>query len=169
MLQSSLRSQAVQHEGLHHLCDTSYHRPLLRAVPDGDVSFIGSDASATDPFVEENFMTQPQAGANGRQIHHARRRRLSESSSCISMAYQRPDQGSMQLRANQVGDLSLPSITCYHITKDQHNSLNPMPASVLSINQPSKIQAQFPFLVVLFVCRMPIPVGRYPLTLEVPE
>lgn len=80
--------------------------PLLSTVPAGDVIFVGSDPSDTNPLVDWNFVTQPQAGANGREIHYARGKCLGGSSARNFMIYQRPDKGSLQQWANQVGDSS---------------------------------------------------------------
>lgn len=46
--------------------------PLLGKTPVGDVLFVGSDPSDTNPLVDWNFVTEPQRGANGRKIHYAR-------------------------------------------------------------------------------------------------
>jgi len=46
--------------------------PLLSQTPAGDVIFVGSDPADTNPLVDWNFITAPQAGANGRSLHYAR-------------------------------------------------------------------------------------------------
>lgn len=46
--------------------------PILGRTPVGDVIFAGADPSDTNPLVDWNFVTTPQAGANNRTIHYAR-------------------------------------------------------------------------------------------------
>jgi choline dehydrogenase-like flavoprotein len=41
-------------------------------TPGADVLFAGSDPSDTNPLVDWNFVTAPQAGASGREVHYAR-------------------------------------------------------------------------------------------------
>lgn len=46
--------------------------PLLSSTPAGDVIWAGASPLDTNPLVDWNFVTAPQAGANGRKIHYAR-------------------------------------------------------------------------------------------------
>lgn len=46
--------------------------PLLSTLPAGDVIFAGASPLDTNPLVDWNFVTTPQAGANGRQLHYPR-------------------------------------------------------------------------------------------------
>ena len=50
--------------------------PLLSTTPAGDVIFAGANPVDTNPLVDWDFVTQPQAGAAGRSIHYARGRCL---------------------------------------------------------------------------------------------
>lgn len=50
----------------------SITNPLIGRTPAGDTLFTGSSKRDTNPLVDWNFMTQPQAGANNREIHYAR-------------------------------------------------------------------------------------------------
>ncbi|KAF7189262.1 Patulin synthase [Pseudocercospora fuligena] len=80
--------------------------PALSSTPAGDVFWAGSDPADTNPLVDWNFVTQPQAGANGRSIHYARGKCLGGSSARNFMIYQRPTVGSLQQWADAVGDSS---------------------------------------------------------------
>lgn len=46
--------------------------PLLSPTPAGDVIWAGSSPLDNNPLVDWSFITAPQAGANGRQLHYAR-------------------------------------------------------------------------------------------------
>lgn len=46
--------------------------PLLSSTPGGDVIFAGASPLDTNPLVDWNFVTTPQAGANGRQLRYPR-------------------------------------------------------------------------------------------------
>lgn len=59
---------AVVEAGGHY--ETS--NPLLSSTPAGDVFWVGTSSWDTNPLVDWNFMTTPQAGALGRKIHYAR-------------------------------------------------------------------------------------------------
>lgn len=78
--------------------------PLLASTPAGDVVFVGSSTLDQDPLVDWSFVTEPQAGANGRQIHYARGKCLGGSSALNFMIYQRGSAGSYQAWADAVGD-----------------------------------------------------------------
>jgi choline dehydrogenase-like flavoprotein len=46
--------------------------PLLSSTPAGDVLWTGSSPLDQNLLVDWNFITAPQAGANGRKIKYAR-------------------------------------------------------------------------------------------------
>lgn len=46
--------------------------PLLSETPAGDVVFVGADSKDSNPLVDWDFVTEPQVGANDREIHYAR-------------------------------------------------------------------------------------------------
>ncbi|KAJ3533411.1 hypothetical protein NM208_g8004 [Fusarium decemcellulare] len=66
--------------------------------------FAGSSPSDTNPLVDWNFVTEPQAGADDRRIHYARGKCLGGSSARNFMIYQRSTKQSYQKWATQVGD-----------------------------------------------------------------
>ncbi|KAK4507783.1 hypothetical protein PRZ48_001518 [Zasmidium cellare] len=80
--------------------------PVLSSTPAGDSFWCGSSPLDTNPLVDWNFVTQPQAGANNRKIHYARGKCLGGSSARNFMIYQRPTRGSLQQWADAVGDQS---------------------------------------------------------------
>jgi choline dehydrogenase len=80
--------------------------PLLSSTPAGDVFWAGSSPADKNPLVDWSFVTQPQAGANGRSIHYPRGKCLGGSSARNFMIYQRGTVGSYQMWADQVGDQS---------------------------------------------------------------
>ena len=59
-----------------------------------------------NPLTDWLFNTTPQPGANGRVFHYARGKCLGGSSARNTLAYQRATVGSMEKRAEQVGDNS---------------------------------------------------------------
>ncbi|PBP17670.1 GMC oxidoreductase [Diplocarpon rosae] len=80
--------------------------PLLSSTPAGDVYWAGSNPSDTNPLVDWNFVTAPQAGAQNREIHYARGKCLGGSSARNFMIYQRGTKDSYQQWADAVGDQS---------------------------------------------------------------
>ncbi|KAK4159203.1 putative GMC oxidoreductase [Cladorrhinum sp. PSN259] len=80
--------------------------PVIGRTPVGDVLFAGADPSDTNPLVDWNFVTEPQAGANGRRIHYARGKCLGGSSARNFMIYQRGSKQSYDKWAEAVGDNS---------------------------------------------------------------
>lgn len=46
--------------------------PLLSSTPAGDVIWAGASPLDSNPLVDWNFITEPQAGVNNRQLHYAR-------------------------------------------------------------------------------------------------
>lgn len=45
---------------------------VLASTPGGDIVFVGADITDSDPLVDWEFVTEPQAGADNREIHYAR-------------------------------------------------------------------------------------------------
>ncbi|EGY22173.1 choline dehydrogenase [Verticillium dahliae VdLs.17] len=80
--------------------------PALGQTPAGDTLFAGSSPSDTNPLVDWNFVTEPQAGAGNRTIHYARGKCLGGSSARNFMVYQRGTKQSYQKWADAVGDES---------------------------------------------------------------
>ncbi|KAH8699448.1 GMC oxidoreductase [Phaeosphaeriaceae sp. PMI808] len=78
--------------------------PLLSSTPGGDVVWAGSSPLDQNLLLDWNFITTPQAGANGRRIKYARGKCLGGSSARNFMIYQRGDRGSYQRWADQIGD-----------------------------------------------------------------
>ncbi|KAK8016724.1 hypothetical protein PG993_014913 [Apiospora rasikravindrae] len=80
--------------------------PVLSTTPAGDSFFAGASPSDTNPLVDWNIVTTPQAGANGRRIHYARGKCLGGSSARNFMLYQRGSAQSYDQWADAVGDSS---------------------------------------------------------------
>ncbi|KAL2067646.1 hypothetical protein VTL71DRAFT_15742 [Oculimacula yallundae] len=80
--------------------------PLLSSTPAGDVYFAGASPADTNPLVDWNFITEPQAGAGYRKVHYARGKCLGGSSARNFMIYQRGTRESYQQWADAVGDES---------------------------------------------------------------
>lgn len=76
--------------------------PLLASTPSGDVIGVGSDPSDTN-LIDWNFITSPQAGANGRSLHYAQGKTLG-GRSVITMR-RRPPTNVIKL-CSQLHDLS---------------------------------------------------------------
>ncbi|KAK1757897.1 hypothetical protein QBC47DRAFT_459337 [Echria macrotheca] len=96
---SSIRVAVVEAGSLYQVTN-----PLLSQTPLGDVIFAGADPSDTNPLVDWNFITEPQAGADNRNIHYARGKCLGGSSARNFMIYQRGSKKSYQQWAEKVGD-----------------------------------------------------------------
>ncbi|KAH7313753.1 hypothetical protein B0I35DRAFT_462048 [Stachybotrys elegans] len=80
--------------------------PVLSSTPAGAPIWSGSSPADVNPGVDWGFVTAPQAGANGREIHYARGKCLGGSSARNFMVYHRPDVGSLQQWADMVDDQS---------------------------------------------------------------
>ena len=78
--------------------------PVFAPTPVGDVVFAGADPADSNPLVDWNFVTEPQAGAAGRRIHYARGKCLGGSSARNFMIYQRGTVQSYQRWADRLGD-----------------------------------------------------------------
>ncbi|PGH16566.1 hypothetical protein AJ79_01672 [Helicocarpus griseus UAMH5409] len=76
----------------------------LGAIPATAFIPVGSDPKGLYPPAEWNFVTEPQPGANDRQIHFTRGKCLGGSSVFNFMIYQRPTVESMQQWADEVDD-----------------------------------------------------------------
>lgn len=46
--------------------------PVLSTAPAGDLFLVGADPTDANPLADWVFVTEPQAGANGRKLHYAR-------------------------------------------------------------------------------------------------
>ncbi|KAK8061598.1 choline dehydrogenase [Apiospora phragmitis] len=80
--------------------------PILSSTPAGDSFFAGASPTDTNPLVDWNIVTAPQAGANGRRVHYARGKCLGGSSARNFMIYQRGSAQSYQKWADAIGDNS---------------------------------------------------------------
>ncbi|KAG4035052.1 hypothetical protein MFRU_002g04000 [Monilinia fructicola] len=80
--------------------------PVLSSTPGGDSFWVGSSPLDSNPLVDWNFVTSPQAGAAGRSIHYARGKCLGGSSARNFMIYQRGTTQSYHQWADAVGDQS---------------------------------------------------------------
>ncbi|PTU17190.1 hypothetical protein P175DRAFT_0446413 [Aspergillus ochraceoroseus IBT 24754] len=77
----------------------------LAAIPGADVLPVGSDPKSSWG-ADWGFVTTPQPGANGREVHFARGKCLGGSSAFNFMVYQRPTKQSMKMWADVVNDQS---------------------------------------------------------------
>ncbi|RDI84619.1 hypothetical protein Vi05172_g5481 [Venturia inaequalis] len=97
----SITVAVVEAGGLYQITN-----PVLSTTPAGDVLWSGSSPADSNPLVDWNFITQPQAGANGRQLHYARGLCLGGSSARNFMIYQRATVDSLTEWAKIAGDSS---------------------------------------------------------------
>ncbi|KAK8067230.1 hypothetical protein PG997_013977 [Apiospora hydei] len=90
-------------------------KPVLGTTPGGDIIGIGASPLDSVPTVDWQFITEPQAGANGRRVHYARGKCLGGSSALNFMIHQRGSKGSYDKWADEVGDDSyrLDALTPY--------------------------------------------------------
>ncbi|KAL1886268.1 hypothetical protein Plec18167_000197 [Paecilomyces lecythidis] len=79
---------------------------VLASTPGGDIAFVGADITDSDPLVDWEFVTEPQTGADNREVHYARGKCLGGSSALNFMIYQRGTKGSLDQWAELVGDES---------------------------------------------------------------
>ena len=93
-------SVAILEAGLYY----QIGKPVLGTAPLGDIIGIGSSILDTQPLVDWAFVTEPQAGANDRQLHYARGQCLGGSSALNFMIHHRGSTGSYDWWAEQVGD-----------------------------------------------------------------
>ncbi|GME63854.1 GMC oxidoreductase [Neofusicoccum parvum] len=78
----------------------------LTQIPAFCTYFTGGDPADSNPLVDWDFVTTPQAGANNRSLHYAQGKTLGGSSARNYMAYQRPTIQSFQKWAKEVNDES---------------------------------------------------------------
>ncbi|KAM7212547.1 hypothetical protein V8F06_012086 [Rhypophila decipiens] len=78
--------------------------PLLSETPAGDVVFVGADPKDSNPLLDWDSVTEPQAGANSREIYYAHGKRLGGSSARNFMIYQRGTEQNYNKWADAVGD-----------------------------------------------------------------
>ncbi|KAK5940640.1 hypothetical protein PMZ80_007057 [Knufia obscura] len=95
-------SVAIIEAGLYY----EIGKPVLGTTPAGDIIGIGSSALDALPTVDWNFLTEPQAGANNREVHYARGKCLGGSSALNFMIHHRGSTGSYQQWADMVDDQS---------------------------------------------------------------
>ncbi len=95
-------SVAIVEAGLFY----EFTKPVLGSTPAGDIIGIGSSMLDSNPLVDWEFTTEPQAGANNRQVHYARGKCLGGSSALNFMIHHRGSRGSYQRWAEMVGDES---------------------------------------------------------------
>ncbi|KAK7911060.1 hypothetical protein PG985_013541 [Apiospora marii] len=90
-------------------------KPVLGTTPAGDIIGIGASPLDSVPTVDWQFVTEPQAGANGRRVHYARGKCLGGSSALNFMIHHRASKGSFDKWADEVGDDSyrLEALTPY--------------------------------------------------------
>ncbi|KAJ9264577.1 CAZyme family AA3 [Paecilomyces variotii] len=79
---------------------------VLASTPGGDIVFVGADITDSDPLVDWEFVTEPQTGADNREVHYARGKCLGGSSALNFMVYHRGTKGSFDKWAELVGDES---------------------------------------------------------------
>ncbi|KAK7954774.1 hypothetical protein PG988_015468 [Apiospora saccharicola] len=90
-------------------------KPVLGTTPAGDIIGIGASPLDSIPTVDWEFVTEPQAGANGRRVHYARGKCLGGSSALNFMIHHRGSKGAYDKWADEVGDDSyrLEALTPY--------------------------------------------------------
>ncbi|KAK7966208.1 uncharacterized protein PG986_000485 [Apiospora aurea] len=91
-------------------------KPVLGTTPGGDIIGIGASPIDSVPTVDWQFVTEPQAGANGRRVHYARGKCLGAVPVTLNfMIHQRGSKGSYDKWADEVGDDSyrLDALTPY--------------------------------------------------------
>lgn len=79
-------------------------KPVLGTTPGGDIVGIGSSILDSIPTVDWEFLTEPQTGANNREVHYARGKCLGGSSALNFMIHHRGSIGSYDMWADEVGD-----------------------------------------------------------------
>jgi choline dehydrogenase len=93
-------SVAILEAGLYY----EIAKPVLGTTPGGDIIGIGSSILDSVPTVDWEFITEPQAGANNREMHYARGKCLGGSSALNFMIHHRGSEGSYDMWADEVGD-----------------------------------------------------------------
>ncbi|OJD30259.1 choline dehydrogenase [Diplodia corticola] len=95
-------SVAIIEAGLYY----EIGKPVLGSTPAGGIVGIGANPLDSDPLVDWVFKTEPQAGANDREVHYARGKCLGGTSALNFMIYHRGSEQSYQQWADAVGDES---------------------------------------------------------------
>lgn len=95
-------SVAIVEAGLYY----EIAKPVLGSTPGGDIIGIGSSILDSIPTVDWEFLTEPQVGANNREVHYARGKCLGGSSALNFMIHHRGSKGSYDMWADEVGDAS---------------------------------------------------------------
>lgn len=93
-------SVAIVEAGLYY----EIAKPVLGTTPGGDIIGIGSSILDSVPTVDWEFLTEPQTGANNREVHYARGKCLGGSSALNFMIHHRGSIGSYDMWAEEVGD-----------------------------------------------------------------
>ncbi|KAL1866892.1 hypothetical protein Daus18300_006595 [Diaporthe australafricana] len=75
-------------------------------VPAYDFYYNGKAHNDTNPLVEWGFITTPQAGINGQEVHYTRGKSLGGCTNLNYMGYTQTTQGALQKWADTVGDES---------------------------------------------------------------
>ena len=81
-------------------------KPVLGTTPTGAFFGVGTNPLDSFPTVDWGFITEPQAGANGRQIHYAQGKCLGGTSALNFMVHHRASTGAYDMWAEAVGDES---------------------------------------------------------------
>ncbi|KAL0260752.1 hypothetical protein SLS55_004442 [Diplodia seriata] len=79
-------------------------KPVLGSTPAGGIVGIGANPLDSDPLIDWVFTTEPQAGANNREVHYARGKCLGGTSALNFMIHHRGSEQSYQKWADIVGD-----------------------------------------------------------------
>ncbi|KAJ1325371.1 choline dehydrogenase [Microdochium nivale] len=79
-------------------------KPVLGTTPTGAFFGVGTNPLDTFPTVDWGFITEPQAGANGRRIHYAQGKCLGGTSALNFMVHHRASTGAYDAWADAVGD-----------------------------------------------------------------
>ncbi|KAK9426690.1 putative Glucose-methanol-choline oxidoreductase N-terminal domain-containing protein [Seiridium unicorne] len=103
-------SVAIVEAGLNY----EIAKPVLGTTPGGDIIGIGSSILDSVPTVDWEFVTEPQAGANDREVHYARGKCLGGSSALNFMIHHRGSAGSYDMWADEVGDDSYKYVPVTH-------------------------------------------------------
>ncbi|KAI0123316.1 hypothetical protein BJ170DRAFT_105047 [Xylariales sp. AK1849] len=93
-------SVAILEAGLYY----EIAKPVLGTTPAGDIIGVGASILDSVPTVDWEFITEPQTGANNREVHYARGKCLGGSSALNFMIHHRPNEGAFDTWAEAVGD-----------------------------------------------------------------
>lgn len=79
-------------------------KPVLGSTPAGAFFGVGTSPLDTIPTVDWGFVTEPQAGANGRRLHFAQGKCIGGTSALNFMAHHRASTGAYEQWSDLVGD-----------------------------------------------------------------